>query len=145
MTPNLFLIKPDDVEDLWFGARPLIQKALNHAEGALSTTDVLRMILNGQMHLWVGFQNNQIFTAIVTEFINYPRHKICRIITTATETGHDLDEWYPTMLEHVGEFALSEGCVALEAWCRKGLARKLDWDHEHSVVYKVLKPNTEVL
>ena len=145
MTPNLFLIKPDDVEDLWFGARPLIQKALNHAEGALSTTDVLRMILNGQMHLWVGFQDNKIFTAIVTEFINYPRHKICRIITTATETGHDLDEWYPTMLEHVGEFALNEGCVALEAWCRKGLARQLDGDHEHSVVYKVLKPNTEVL
>ena len=145
MTPNLFLIKPDDVEDLWFGARPLIQKALNHAEGALSTTDVLRMILNGQMHLWVGFQNNKILTAIVTEIINYTIHKICRIITTATETGHDLDEWYPTMLEHVGEFALSEGCVALEAWCRKGLARKLDWDHEHSVVYKVLKPNTEVL
>ena len=139
MTPNLFLIKPDDVEDLWFGARPLIQKALNHAEGALSTTDVLRMILNGQMHLWVGFQDNKIFTAIVTEIINYPRHKICRIITTATETGHDLDEWYPTMLKHVEEFALGEGCVALEAWCRKGLARKLDWDHEHSVVYKVLK------
>ena len=145
MTPNLFLIKPDDVEDLWFGARPLIQKALNHAEGALSTTDVLRMILNGQMHLWVGFQDNQIFTAIVTEIIHYPRHKICRIITTATETGHDLDEWYPTMLKHVEEFALNEGCGALEAWCRKGLARKLDWDHEHSVVYKVLKPNTEVL
>ena len=145
MTPNLFLIKPDDVEDLWFGARPLIQKALNHAEGALSTTDVLRMILNGQMHLWVGFQDNQIFTAIVTEIIHYPRHKICRIITTATETGHDLDEWYPTMLKHVEEFALSEGCVALEAWCRKGLARKLDWDHEHSVVYKVIKRNTEVL
>ena len=145
MTPNLFLIKHDDIEDLWFGASPLLQKALNHAEGALSTTDVLRMILNGQMHLWVGFQDNKIFTAIVTEFINYPRHKICRIITTATETGHDLDEWYPTMLEHVGEFALSEGCVALEAWCRKGLARKLDWDHEHSVVYKVLNRNKEVL
>ena len=145
MTPNLFLIKPDDIEELWYGAKPLIQKALNHAEGALSTTDVLRMILNGQMHLWVGFQNNKIFTAIVTEIINYPRHKICRIITTATETGHDLDEWYPTMLKHVGEFALNEGCVALEAWWRKGLARKLDWDHEHSVVYKVLKPNTEVL
>ena len=145
MTPNIFLIKPDDIEDIWFGARRLIQIALNHAEGALSTTDVLRMILNGQMHLWVGFQDNKIFTAIVTEFINYPRHKICRIITTATQTGHDFDEWYPTMFQNVEEFALSEGCVALEAWCRKGLARKLDWDHEHSVVYKVLKPNTEVL
>ena len=139
MTPNLFLIKPDDIEDLWFGARPLIQKALNHAEGALSTTDVLRMILNGQMHLWVGFQDNKIFTAIVTEFINYPRHKICRIITTATQTGHDFDEWYPTMFQNVEEFALSEGCVALEAWCRKGLARKLDWEHNYTVINKPIK------
>ena len=49
------------------------------------------------------------------------------------------------MFQNVEEFALSEGCVALEAWCRKGLARKLDWDHEHSVVYKVLNRNKEVL
>ena len=145
MTPNLFLIKPDDVEDLWFGARPLIQKALDHAEGALTTTDALRLVLNGRMHLWVGFDNNEIFVALLTEIIDYPRHKICRIITTATQTGHDFDEWYPTMFDNVEKFALSEGCIALEAWCRKGLARKLDWDHEHSVVYKVLNRKQEVL
>ena len=97
------------------------------------------------MHLWVGFHNNEIFVAILTEIIPYPRHKICRIITTATKTGHDFDEWSPIMYEQVKQYALSEGCVAFEAWVRKGLARKLDWDHEYSVVYKVLNRNKEVL
>ena len=87
MTPNLFLIKPDDVEDLWFGARPLIQKALDHAEGALTTTDALRLVLNGRMHLWVGFHNNEIFVALLTEIIPYPRHKICRIILQQHKLG----------------------------------------------------------
>ena len=121
MTPNLFLVKPDDIEDLWLGVRPLVQKALKHAEGALTTTDV------------------------IVEVIKYPRHKICRIITAATESGHELDAWYPTMFKNVEKWALSQDCVAFEAWCRKGLARKLKWDHEHAVIYKVLKPNKEVI
>jgi hypothetical protein len=145
MTPNLFLIKPDDVENLWFGAKPLIQKALDHAEGALTTTDALRLVLTGRMQLWLGFHNNEVFVAVLTEIITYPRHKVCRIITTATQTGHDFDEWSPTMYKHVEDYALSQGCAAFEAWVRKGLVRKLkDWDHEYSVIYKVIKRN-EVL
>jgi len=146
MTPNLFLVKPDDVENIWFGARPLIQKALDHAEGALTTTDALRLVLNGRMNLWVGFDDNhRIFVAVLTEIISYPRHKICRVITTATATGHDFDEWFPTMYGIIEKFALSKGCSAFEAWVRKGLARKLKWDHEYSVIYKVLKYKPEVL
>ena len=145
MTPNLFLVKPDNVENIWFSAKPLIQKALNHAEGALTTTDALRLVLNGRMQLWVGFDNNEVFVAILTEIITYPRHKVCRVITTATKTGHDFDEWWDTMYHAVEQFALSQGCAAFEAWVRKGLARKLKWDNEYSVIYKALKYNPEVL
>ena len=145
MNPNLFLVEPDDVENLWYGARPLIQKALDHAEGALNTTDALRLVLNGRMQLWVGFHNNEVFVAVLTEIITYPRHKICRVITTATESGHHFDEWWDVMYNTIERFALSRGCAAFEAWVRKGLVRKLKWDHEYSVIYKVLKYKTEVL
>ena len=145
MTPNLFLVKPDDIESLWLGVRPLVQKALKHAEGALTTTDILRFLLNSRMHLWVGFKDKAVFTAVIVEVIKYPRHKICRIITTATASGHEFDAWYPTMFKNVEKWALSQGCIAFEAWCRKGLARKLKWDHEHAVIYKVLNSNKEVI
>ena len=145
MTTNFFLVKTDDIDNIWLGVKPLIQKALDHAEGALTTTDVLRLLLNDKQQLWIGIENNSIFSALVSEVINYPRHKILRIITYATITGHGMDEWYESMLEPVEDFARSKGCSALEAWCRKGLTRKLDWDHTYAVVYKRIKPKLEVL
>jgi|TARA_R100001082_G_C4302706_1_gene133150 hypothetical protein len=145
MTTNFFLIKTDDVENIWFGVKPLIQKALDHAEGALTTTDVLKLVLNGNQNLWVGLENNDIFSAMITEVISYPRHKILRIITYATVTGHGMDEWYDGMIEKLEDFGRAKGCVGLEAWCRKGFTRKLDWDHTYAVVYKRIKPKLEVL
>ena len=139
MTNQFFLIRPDDVQDVWPGARPLIEKALVHAEGGLTTTDILRFVLTGAQELWVGFQDTDIFTALITEIIQYPRSKTLRIITFATTTGHDMDIWYDGIMDQLEEFGRANGCDGIEAWCRKGLARKLDWDHTYAVVFKTIK------
>ncbi len=139
MTPDFFLIKQDDVQDIWPGARPLVEKALAHAEGGLTSTDVLKLVLNGVQDLWVGFQDDQIFTALITEIIRYPRHNVLRIITFATQTGHDMDIWYSGIMDLLEQYGKVQGCTGIEAWCRKGLARKLDWDHEYAVVFKSIK------
>ena len=138
MSP-VYLIKPDDVQDLWIGVRPLLENALVHSEGAMTSTDTLRSILIGEFQLWVGFDRDDVAMAAVSEIITYPRHKILRVHTWATDTGHDFDIWYPQIMISLEEFAGYTDCVALEAWCRKGLARKLDWDNEYSVIVKLIK------
>ena len=90
MTQTLHLVNPDMVQDIWPVARPLVEKALAHSEGQMLSSDALRMILNNKQQLWVGFEQESIFTAVVTEVINYPRHKILRIITFATQTGYGI-------------------------------------------------------
>ena len=50
MTTQVYLIKPEDVQDLWFGIRPILEKALVHSEGALLSSDVLKNVLNEEMH-----------------------------------------------------------------------------------------------
>jgi len=43
-------------------------------------------------------------------------------------------------LDMVEGFALRTACSALEAWTRKGMARKLkDWNHSYMVITKELK------
>lgn len=127
------------VQDIWPLARPLVEKALAHSEGQMLSADALRMILNNKQQLWVGFEEDILFTAVVTELINYPRHKILRIITFATQTGYGMDHWYDTIVDTLTMFGRSLGCNALEAWCRKGLARKLDWEHNYTVINKPIK------
>ena len=75
--------------------------------------------------------------AVVTEVIEYPRKKVLRIIAWATKSGYDGDEWLPLFntIEYIGK---KSGCDYIEAWTRKGMAKKLKWDNEYSVITKQL-------
>ena len=142
MTTQLLLVKTEDVQDVWPKARPLIEKALAHDYlGSMTSTDALRLILNGRQQLWIGVDTD-IFLAILTEVVHYPKNKVLRIIAFSTETGHNMDVWYHH-LNVLEDFALACGCTALEAWARKGLAEKLKWEHEYAVISKPIKPKQQ--
>ena len=140
-TQHFTIVKPDDVHLLWHDARPLIEKALKYNYlGSMTSSDALRLLVNEQQQLWIGVDDNELFLASLTEIVPYPQHSVLRIITCATKTGYDLDSWYLKNLNQIEQFGLINGCVALEAWARKGLAAKLNWEHEYSVITKTIKP-----
>ena len=94
MTTQLLLVKPEHVQDVWSKARPLIEKALDYDYlGSMTSTDALRLVLNEQQQLWIGFDTD-IFLAILTEVVHYPKNKVLRIIAFSTKTGHDMNVWY---------------------------------------------------
>ena len=135
MSKNAYFIHPKDLPNVWHDVKPLINKALEHASGELISSDILELLLEQRQILLVGVDDKQLEMATVGEIINYPRKRIFRVITLATKSGHDYEKWneYIPLVE---DFAKEHGCVALEAWTRKGLARKLDWDNEYSVITK---------
>ena len=142
MTTQLLLVKTEDVQDVWHKARPLIEKALAYDYlGNMTSTDALRLILNERQQLWIGVDTD-IFLAILTEVVHYPKNKVLRIIAFSTDTGHDMNAWYHH-LNVLEEFALVCGCTGLEAWARKGLAEKLKWEHKYAVISKPIKPKQQ--
>ena len=142
MTTRLILVKTENVQDAWPQARPLIEKALAYDYlGSMTSTDALRLILNERQQLWIGVDTD-IFGAILTEVVHYPKNKVLRIIAFSTETGHGMNAWYHH-LSTLEEFALACGCTALEAWARKGLAEKLKWEHKYAVISKPIKPKQQ--
>ena len=141
-TPKHFtLIEPDDVPFIWHEVRPLIEKALAYEYlGAMTSADALRLILNQRQQLWIGVEKpDNVFLALLTEIVHYPRRTVLRIITFATQTGHNMNDWYH-YLSHIEAFGRANKCDALEAWTRKGLAEKLNWEHEYAVITKNIKP-----
>jgi len=133
MNTNLFAVDPKDIPHVWDEVKPLINKALSHANGEMDVSDVLTFLFEGSQILWIGIKNDTIFCAGTTEVVNYPKKKILRIITFASKTGHDYELW-KDFADTLENFGTKIGCSSLEAWTRKGLAKKLKWDNEYSVI-----------
>jgi len=141
-TPEVILVKPEFAPDIWSRVRPLIEKALDHSRGELHSSDILRSILNEKDHLWVGLEDGDIKAALVTTIINYPRMRILRIVIWAVDQESDFDTWIKH-LHKIEDFARSVECSHLEAWARKGLTRKLDWNHDYALISKSIKPKQQ--
>ena len=138
-TQEVLLVKPEFVPDIWSRVRSLIDEALDHTIGELHSSDILKMILNEKEFLWVGVENDDIKSALVAEVVDYPRKRILRIVVWTVDQESDFDDWIKH-LHIIEDFARTAGCSHLEAWARKGLTRKLNWEHEYSVISKQIKP-----
>ena len=130
------LVEAEDVDMVWDEVSPLIEKALRHAEGELIPNDIKKHLDASNLRLWVALENRDVIAAMVTEIIQYPRKKIVRVITLAWK---DMNMWYK-FLPMLEGYAIRNGCSSLEAWSRKGMARKLkDWKHSYDIITKDLK------
>ena len=128
-------VQPNEIPYIWIDIKPLIDKALVHANGEMLSEDVLKLLLQNEEPVFIGYTNDEIQSALVGEIINYPRKKVFRIITWSTKSGHDYEAWID-LFDTIEYFAKSKGCDSIEAWTRKGLARKLKFDNEYSVITK---------
>ena len=137
MTKEALFVERKEIPYIWHEVSPLIEKALVHAEGSMLTPDVLSLLLDGTECLFIGKKDYKIYSALVGEIVSYPRKRIFRIVTWSTESGYDMEEWI-NLLHVIEDYARSHFCTELEAWTRKGLARKLKWDNEYSVITKKL-------
>jgi len=142
MTTPIYLVAKENIEMVWPVAKELVDKSLMHTDRRMESYDALRMILEDEMQLWVGFKDEELFSAFLTQVQHYPRHRTLQIVTYATTTGHGAD--FPTCIDTFMDFGRMNGCISLEAWCRKGLVRALpDWDHLYSVISKPIEPKKQ--
>lgn len=137
MTIQAHLVEPEDIPYIWFDVKPLIDKALKHSNGEIFTKDILELVLQKRQYLFVGTIEGKIQSALIGELIDYPRKLVFRIITWSTSSGYDYEKWMP-LFNTIEDFARNKQCDFLEAWTRKGLARKIKWDNEHSIITKQL-------
>ena len=141
-TQKVLLVEPEFVPDIWPRVRALIDEALDHTIAELHSSDILKMILNEREFLWVGVEDDVIKSALVAEVVNYPRKRILRIVVWTVDQDSDFNTWI-RYLHIIEDFARTMKCSHLEAWARKGLTRKLNWEHEYSVISKPIKPKQQ--
>ena len=130
------LLDPDDVEYVWEKVEPILARVIPHSEGELETDDILDLVTEGSMQLWIVAENKEIIAALVTQIITYPQKRILRLVSLA---GEDFNK-FKHFLDIVESFAIQKGCTALELWGRKGWKKLLpEWNSEYIVYTKDIR------
>lgn len=98
---------------------PYLQESENWTRGRATVDDILRFILNGQMHLWAVHEDGKIYGHVITEVKDYPRCKMLTIQYCSMEPG-TLDQINHKMQEIAMHVAKDAGCAGIEFVGRPG-------------------------
>jgi hypothetical protein len=113
----------------WDGCRHIMLPAIERTNGTHTEDDVLIGLMKGQLKLWRS-QNS----AVVTEFIEYPRMKVLGFFLI----GGDLDELLNELEPTICAFAAANGCKRVQGGGRKGWERVLNYEYGGTHMYKDL-------
>ena len=126
MTADIQLVgvPASSVEQLWDEVKPMLEKGISHGDGELDINDILKFLLDRAMQLWVlyDYSGDTVVMAGVTEIVNYPKYKVCRAVILG---GDSLDQWVK-YIQGIEAWAVEMGCTKVEAYGRRGLAKKME-------------------
>ena len=98
---------------------PFLQESAVWARGRVTVDDLLRLVLNGTMHLWVVHENATAYGHVITEIKHYPQCKMLTIQYCAMQPG-TLEQVEEQMQDIAAQFAQDAGCAGIEFVGRPG-------------------------
>jgi hypothetical protein len=106
---------------LWPEVRPFIEDALRRdGSDRYLPDDVLLLLIEGKAALWIAWRGREIDAAIITQILQYPRCKDCRIWLIG---GRNLRGWAYKARDAIEQFARFNGCRYVSGGLRRGWLR----------------------
>ena len=134
MTTYLTGIPSQEIDEIWDACLPFIELASKKGQEEMSAKDIYNFCKDAKMQLWIVFDSDAEIKAVVTtEIVNYPRKKVCRVVTLG---GEEIDNWLHS-ISVIEAWAEEKGCHAIETFCRKGFIKKLE-KYGYEQTYTVL-------
>ncbi len=116
---NISLVPTGQIAGVIPAVLPYLQESVLWARGRVSTDDLLRFVLNGQMQLWVAHESGTVHGHIMTEIKQYPQCKMLTIQYCAMVPG-TLEAVEVEMQDVAQRFAKDAGCAGIEFVGRPG-------------------------
>tara|TARA_R100001510_G_scaffold3624_2_gene2889 strand:- start:441 stop:869 length:429 start_codon:yes stop_codon:yes gene_type:complete len=134
MTTFLTGIPSQEIDEIWEACEPYIELGAKKGQSEMTSKDIYNFCKESKMQLWIVFDSKSNIKAVVTtEIINYPKKKVCRIITLG---GQEIDNWLHS-ISVIEAWAEENECHAMETFCRKGFIKKLE-HYGYEQTYTVL-------
>lgn len=103
------------IDEVWPHVEAMIEVACRTGNGRYAPEDILAAIKNRDMQAWI-YLDAEIELVCITEIVNYPRRKYCRILIA---TGKNRKKW-EHHIEDIEAWAKAQGCDGMETYARKG-------------------------
>jgi hypothetical protein len=130
-------VQSSDVGRVWPFVEGMIAEAFAREGRGVTAEDVKEHLERAGWQLWVAHDQNAVHALCLTEILNYPRSKTCRLVVA---TGHDREDWVDN-LKVIEAWAAANGCDLMETWARPGWRRVLkDYRWTHVLLEKKLCP-----
>jgi hypothetical protein len=122
-TVNVSGVPLEAVDGMWPMVVDHIIKGLEHGHGELDIEDIYGGLKSRDMQLWAAFQTDgECVASLVTEIFYFGKKKVMRFIVIG---GGHMADWLDN-IDILQEWAKENECERVEAYCRDGLARRLE-------------------
>lgn len=121
MSVKVNLIPPDQIDEVWPDAEPLIAKAVKLCRGETNTQHVHDNLVEGNTKLLAFSDGGMLIAAVVICMHQYPEKKVCMISLAG---GTRMSDWADQGLAVVEKIAKEAGADAVYVHGRKGWLRK---------------------
>lgn len=111
-----FGVPSADIEKAWPLFKKLIDDACLRSNGKFIGDDIKKSLISRDMQLWGVSDGKKILAAVVSEIVNYPRLKACRVLIG---TGENYENW-ARYIQIVETWGKSQGCTLIELITRPG-------------------------
>lgn len=119
------LVPPGMVSSVIPALLPYLAESEKWTRGRAKVDDILRFVLNGQMQLWIGHEENTIYGHVVTEIKDYPQCKMLVVQYCAGEPNH-MQYVDDEIFDLLDRFAKDAGCAGVEFVGRPGWRKQAD-------------------
>lgn len=136
LTPYLYT--PEIIPAVWDEMEAMLQPSFQHAKGTLDPKQIYQWLCDETAVAFATTRYNRLVMLMIVMKVDYASYSALRIIACAgkelrgaMEHIHVLEAW-----------ALTRGCLELEAWCRPAmvrLTRRLGWEPKFTIVSRDLR------
>ena len=106
---------------MWPAIAPLLDRGTKHSGGRWTLDSIYRSIVDGSRQLWIAFEDNIIYAAVLTSIESYPGRKLLNYQLVG---GYKMELWYDLMSDMLHKFASDVGCDGIETICRRGFEKE---------------------
>jgi len=122
-----------DIDAVWDEVLPWVELACKRMRGRMYPEDIKKFLNDRAMQLWTFRDVHGVAAICVTEIINYPQKKYCRIFIGS---GRNRKDWQ-NHRKTIENWAQSEGCDGVESMARMGWGKIFDdYKQTHIVLEK---------
>lgn len=119
------VVLPEHYDQVWPLIEGYMDGAAKYTYGRFTTEDIKNGLSTNPQQLWIAYEGDKVYGAVVTEIITYPQTVALVMHFTG---GVELPKWKAQMLKLLQDFGKANGCNIIESYGRAGWAKVFEND-----------------